>query len=456
MARMADNILFIVADDLNAWIGALGCNPDVRTPNIDDLATRGTLFTRAYCAAPYCNASRMSVFTGRNPATTGIYANEPLWDTPGRPTTFVERLRESGYYTCGAGKVFHGVFDYAAAGKTRAAEAAWREIENRSHLWDEFYANSAEPLPDARPLNGLFDFGRFETVPGMYHLFDWGPLPEDRAQRMPDEAVARHIAQFLSASRRTPFFCAAGLYKPHLPWHVPQRFFALYDAERISLPLVKNDDLDDAPPIARKWALSPQDHELVTSKNQWRPAVQAYLAAISYCDDAVGRIVSALDAGPHADSTWIVFWSDNGFHLGEKLHWRKFVLWEEATHVPLIIVPPRRTRRSLSHVHEPVGLIDIFPTLLEVAGLPHEPEVEGLSLVPAMEGEQAGSRAVLMTWGKGNHSIRSGDWRLTRYADGALELYDHRVDPYEWANLAADGRYRDTRTSLSAMLPKAG
>jgi arylsulfatase A-like enzyme len=451
---MADNILFIVVDDLNAWIGALGRNPDVRTPKIDDLAKRGTLFTRAYCAAPYCNASRMSFFTGRNPATTGIYGNEPLWDTAGRPVTFVERLRESGYYTYGAGKVFHGVFDYTSAGKKRAAEAAWLELENRSYLWDEFYANSFDPLPIERPLNRLFDFGQFETVPTMYHLFDWGPLPEDRVEQMPDEAVVRNAAHFLSVSREAPFFCAAGLYKPHLPWHVSQRFFALYDAERISVPLVRNDDLDDVPPIARKWALSPKDHELVTSNNQWRLAVQGYLAAVSYCDEMVGRILSALDAGPHADSTWVVFCSDNGFHLGEKLHWRKFVLWEEATHVPLIIVPPRRARRSLPHVHAPVSLIDIFPTLLEVAGLPPEPGVEGLSLVPAMEDERvANSRAVLMTWGKGNHSIRSGDWRLSRYADGTLELYDHRIDPYEWTNLAADGRYRGTMTYLSAMLP---
>src|SRR5205085_4025055 len=135
------NILMIVADDLNAWIGALGRHPDAITPNIDALASRGVLFTHAYCQAPYCNASRMSVFTGCLPTTTGVYANEPLWDTPDRPQTFVELLRENGYYTFGAGKVFHGVFDYGTAGRTRATHAEWVEKENRSFLWDDFRTN---------------------------------------------------------------------------------------------------------------------------------------------------------------------------------------------------------------------------------------------------------------------------------------------------------------------------
>ena len=174
---MASNFLFIVADDLNSWVGALGRQPDIKTPNIDALAGRGTLFVNAYCSAPYCNASRMGVFTGCRPATTGIYQNEPLWDTAGRRATFVELLRAARYYTFGAGKVFHGVFDYATAGREGRGAAEWREIENRAFLWDQFYTNISEPLPSDRPLNRLFDFSQFASVPPMYHHFDWGPLP---------------------------------------------------------------------------------------------------------------------------------------------------------------------------------------------------------------------------------------------------------------------------------------
>ncbi|HEU5018081.1 MAG TPA: sulfatase [Pseudolabrys sp.] len=431
---MQPNFLFIVADDLNSWIGALGRHPDVRTPNIDALARRGTLFVNAYCSAPYCNASRMGVFTGCLPSTTGIYGNEPLWDVPDRRLTIVELLRSAGYYTFGAGKVFHGVFDYATAGRERRNVARWVERENRSFLWDDFRDNRDEPLPDARPLNGLFNFDRFDAVPRMYHLFDWGPIPEDREFDMPDAQVLRAVSEFLQDPPRTPFFCAAGFYKPHLPWHAPKRFFDLYDIEKISLPLVKHDDLEDVPPIGRKWALTPNDHELVTSRNQWRQAVQGYLAAISYVDSLIGQLVEVLDRAGLSEGTAIVLWGDNGFHLGEKLHWRKFVLWEEATRVPLVIVPPGASQAN--RVYDPVSLIDIFPTIADMAGLTVEGP-DGSSLVPLLADSGASRTSpALMTWGKENHSVRFEHWRYTRYRDGSEELYDLRADPHEWTNLA--------------------
>lgn len=456
------NILFIVADDLNAWIGALGRHPDVRTPHIDSLAERGILFTHAYCAAPYCNASRMSAFTGCLPTTTGIYQNEPLWDVPDRRRTFVEILRETGYYTFGAGKVFHGVFDYATAGRDRLPQAEWREIENRAHLWNDFRTNSAEPLPDGRPLNDLFDFSDFASVPPMYHHFDWGPLPNDRIDSMPDAAVARAVTEFLADPPREPFFCAAGLYKPHLPWHVPARFFDLYDAEKIQLPVVKSDDLDDIPPTGKKWALTPPDHELVTVRGVWRPAVRAYLASISYCDHVIGQLIAALDASDVGERTTVVLWGDNGFHLGEKLHWRKFVLWEEATRVPLIIAPSPNFRGGKGDagghkVHTPVSLIDLHPTILDLceAPLPNPSDIDGTSLRSLFgpQPAQQGHPPAIMTWGRGNHSVRTPEWRLIRYADGSKELYDHRVDPYEWTNLAGIPAFSDVEQLLLRSIP---
>jgi arylsulfatase A-like enzyme len=383
------NLVCIVADDLNAWIGALGRNPDVRTPHIDALADRGALFTHAYCPAPYCNASRVATFTGRLPTSTGVYADEPYWDEPGRPPTIVERLRAAGYYTFGAGKVFHGAFRYPQARRRGKNAATWNDIGNRLEVWDDFVVNSTDRLPPDRPLNGLFDDAELDRVPH-FNMFDWGRRPDAEEATMPDTLVTDAVAGFLREPVREPFLCAAGLYKPHLPWYIPERYFDLYDAETLSLPLVKQDDLDDLPTIPHRWALTAPNHELVTSHRQWRPAVHAYLASISYCDAMVGRILEALEQSPARDRTAVVLFGDNGFHLGEKLHWRKFTLWEEATRVPLVVLlpgggPPIR-------IHEPVSLVDIFPTLLEIAGIDADPDTDGESLVAAVNGA-AGPRA---------------------------------------------------------------
>jgi arylsulfatase A-like enzyme len=439
------NILFIVADDLNSWIEPLGRHPDVRTPSINRLAQRGTLFSRAYCSAPYCNASRMAAFTACHPSTTGVFQNEPFWEAPLRKATALEHLANAGYYRFGAGKVFHGTYDYARAGRDRLRAAKWRDTENREAAWDQFHRSVDEPLPLDRPLNGMFDFDNFDAVHPRNHHFDWGELPDELEEDMPDARTVRAVSDFLRDPPSGPFICAAGFYKPHLPWYVPKRFLDLYPLEHLSLPFVKKDDLNDVPAIARKWAVEPNDHKAVLAHDQWRQAVQGYLAAISYCDEQIGKVIAALDDSPAADNTIIVLWGDNGFHLGEKLHWRKFVLWEEATRVPFIVAPAgSRTGRV---VEEPVSLVDMWPTLLDLAGLPPMEGVDGRSLAMTMAGSRSPGRA-LMTWQKGNNSLRSGDLRYTRYRDGAEELYDHSVDPFEWTNRINDERYRERADAM--------
>lgn len=434
--QRSPNILFIAVDDLNGWIGALRRHPQARTPNIDKLASRGTLFSRAYCSAPYCNASRMSVFTGLQPATSGIYQNESYWEMPERPRTYFEALREHGYRLHGAGKVFHGTFDYATAGRERASTANWRTIHSHDQLWDQFTYNKSEPMPAQRPLNGMFDFDRFEEVSPWNHLFDWGILPDDRAEETPDAQTVRCAEDFLANPPDTPFLFAAGLYKPHLPWYAPKRFFDMFPLDSIVLPDVLETDLDDVPVIARDWALNPPDHETVTQAGQWKHAVRGYLATIAYCDEQVGRLMAALDASPAADNTIVVFWSDNGFHLGEKLHWRKFVLWEEATRVPFIIAPPRSLASPAQTLDFPASLIDLFPTLFDMAGLAPMPGKDGQSLLPQIQGAPSPDRPAITTWLQGNHSVRFGSWRYTRYHDGSEELYNQESDPMERVNLA--------------------
>jgi arylsulfatase A-like enzyme len=446
-------VLLICADDLNGWIGALGRHPGVRTPRIDRLAAEGVHFTHAYCTAPHCNPSRMSVFTGLRPTTTGIYHGETLTRVPERsPLTLPEALRSAGYRTFGAGKVFHGHYDYAGAARTLDTHARWQDSHNDPALWDEFHVIDDEPLPPARPLNGMDDPPADERELHWYSHFDWGAWPGAGDESLPDERVCARAEAFLAREHDRPFLCAVGLYRPHLPWYVPRRYYDLHPLDAVRLPPVREDDLEDVPELARRWASEPPDHARLLRHGLWRHAVQGYLASMSFCDDLVGRLVDALARTGRERDTAVVVFGDNGFHLGEKLHWRKFTLWEEATRVPLVVRWPGAAART---VDAPVSLLDLFPTLVEGCDLDAPGNLEGTSLWPCLRGHPAEPPgAALSTWGPGNHSVRTSGWRYTRYADGGEELYDHAVDPWEWTNLAGRTELAPVRAALSPHLDR--
>lgn len=432
-AERRPNVLLICGDDLNAWIGPLDRHPGTRTPHLDAFARDGVVFSHAYCTAPHCNPSRTSVFTGRRPTTTGVYHGEVL--AGAEWITLPEHFRAHGYTAFGAGKVFHGQYDYRTATKRYATTAAWLDTHNRPDLWDEFHPCADEPLPADRPFNGFFDFRR-DDVPDWYCHFDWGALADEQADRLPDLRVAEQTAEFFHRPHRNPFFAAVGFYRPHLPWYVPRRFFDLHPLASVRLPDVTPDELAEVPPIARSWALTPPDHERIVERGQWRHAVRGYLAAVSFCDEMIGQVLAALAASGHLDDTVVVVWSDNGFHLGEKLHWRKFTLWEEATRVPLLVRAPARSLAG-HRCPTPVSLLDLFPTLLGLTDLPAVAGLEGESLTPCLAGRDAPRQSLpISTWGRGNHSVRSARWRYTRYRDCTQELYDHDGDPRERRNLA--------------------
>lgn len=424
------NVLFIAIDDLNDWIGCLGGHPNVKTPNLDRLAARGVLFTKAYCAAPLCNPSRAALMTGLRPSTTGVYTNtQPFRRSPARDAvTLPQYFRAHGYRAIGSGKIFHDAFPDPAS-------------------WDEYWPalnrqRPQDPVPAKRPLNGIPNTAQF----------DWGPLP-NRDDEMGDDQVVNYVAAQLGKKHDRPFFLACGIFKPHLPWYVPQKYFDLYPLEQIALPNVKDDDLDDIPPMGRKMARPEGDHRKVLEYRQYRKAVQAYLAVISFADARIGRLLEALDASPYRENTTIVLWSDHGWHLGEKLHWRKFALWEEATHNVLMMVAPGVTRPG-GRCARPVSLMDIYPTLVELHGLPAKPGLEGVSLMPLLKNPSASwDRPAVTTYGRNNHSVRSDRYRYIRYADGAEELYDHFEDELEWNNLAADPRYATVKRELARWLP---
>ncbi len=419
------NVLFIAIDDLNDWTGCLGGHPDVKTPNIDRLAQRGVLFTRTYCSAPACNPSRASLLTGIRPSTSGVYTNRQPW-RPVMPdaVTLPQHFKDHGYKVYGRGKIFHGRYS------------------QDEDSWHKYIPKGGDPQPENRPVNG---------IPNTAH-FDWGPVNVSD-EEMDDTKVVRWGIDFLQQDHSKPFFLACGLFRPHLPWYVPPEYFDLYPPEEITLPNVNEDDLDDVPPAGRRMARL-KDHKNVTETNNWRKAVSGYLASISFTDTNVGRLLDALDRSPYADNTIIVLWGDHGWHLGEKLHWRKFALWEEATHCPLIISVPD-SRRKGKRCERTVTLLDIYPTLSDLCGLTPRTVWEGASLVPLLDNPRAEwDRPALTTHGRNNHSVRSERWRYIRYADGTEELYDHTNDPLEWTNLADQPRYRDTKDELGAWLPK--
>ena len=427
------NVLFIAIDDLNDWTGCLGGHPGVHTPNIDALAESGVLFTSAHCAAPMCNPSRAALMTGIRPATSGVYANsEYMLDSPviKSAITLSAHFRANGYRTLGAGKIYH------------------RAVPD-PEAWDSYFPSKertrpVDPMPWGRPLNGIPDTAHF----------DWGPVVATKEQ-MGDWQVANRVIRHLEQRHKKPFFLACGFFRPHLPWYVPQEYFDMYPLEDVVLPEVPPDDLNDVPEFARRIANPTGDHESVTTHDQWREAVRGYMACISFVDECVGRVIGALDASPYRDSTIVVLWSDHGWHLGEKLHWRKFTLWEEATRNVLMFRAPGVTC-SGGRCDNPAGLIDIYPTLCGLCRLEAPLQLEGESLVGQLREPSAGcSRPVLTTYGRGNHSVRSRQWRYTRYHDGTEELYDHESDRHEWVNLAGEEKHDDVKRQLSAYLPEA-
>lgn len=371
----------IVVDDMNDWVSCLGGHPQIKTPNIDRLARRGLLFTNAHVAAPVCNPSRVATLTGRHPSSSGVYDNSIVWheklpDLPSIPQHF----KANGYHVVGGGKVFHHM-----PGINRRTD--WHEYfaqvfdgHHQSRVAQGLPADDFN-WPPGFPLNQLPSVLALKKPPKNPHEFDWGPFNKSD-QEMGDGQMVEWAAKFLSQPPQQPFFLAAGIFRPHLPFYSPQKYFDLYPQNEIALPPIKADDLNDLPEAGKQMAASRRgDYDLVIRTGKHRELMQAYLAGISFADALVGRLLDALDASPAAKSTIIVFWSDHGWHLGEKQHLHKFTLWERSTRVPFIIAASSVTKESTRSTR-PAGLIDLFPTLNELCALPAVAGLDGQSLVP--------------------------------------------------------------------------
>jgi arylsulfatase A-like enzyme len=419
------NVLFIAVDDLNDWVGCLGGHPQTQSPSIDALADRGVLFERSYCAAPACNPSRAALLTGIRPWSSGVYHNPQPW-RPAMPdaVTLPQHLMAHGYDAVGCGKIFHGRYD-----------------EDES--WNAYLHKGGDPKPTQEVLDDPHS-----RAGGIV----FGVLDVDDSA-MNDYRMVDYAIDYLQAEHDKPFFLACGIFRPHMPWQVPRSYYETYPLQSIQLPEVPADDLDDIPPAGIRVARPQGDHRTVLRTNNWDYAVQAYLASISFADAQVGRLIDALDNSAYADNTIIVLWGDHGWHLGEKQHWRKFALWEEATRAPLLFVAPGVTAPH-SVCPRTVDFMSVYPTLCELCGLPITDQLEGPSILPLLQDPQAEwDRPAVTTHGRGNHAVRSERFRYIRYADGSEELYDHDGDPMEWRNLAGDSAFAEVKAELARALP---
>jgi len=466
------NVLFIAVDDLNDWIGCLRGHPQALTPNLDRLAARGVLFANAHCAAPACNPSRAAVFSGLMPHRTGVWSNQSGRIDRLKPDAVLlpSSFSEAGYRTLGTGKLLHsgsrGMFDeYFGVGQRwsplpgQAVEYTDAELPTKASDNPRHVTQDSRGREVILPLNRMPSDRNPATKAG--ESFDWGgwdvPDSDFGDTQITDWAIAR-----IQERSAKPFFLGVGYYRPHIPLWAPKRFFERFRQDPGKLPPFREDDLDDLSAAGKRWALEPVtagSHATVLKHAQWRQAVEAYLACVTYVDHEIGRLLDALDSSSRGDNTVIILWSDHGWHLGEKEHWGKWTGWERSTKVPLIMVPPRtqadRFAQPGSRCDQPVGLIDLYPTLLELCGVPGPAGLDGESLVPLLrQPDRTTDRAVLTAFDRGNTSLRADRWRYLRYNDGSEELYDLQEDPNEWTNLASVPERASLKRTLATVLDR--
>ena len=424
------NVLFIAVDDLNDFPTFTKRYPDAKTPHMDRLAERGMVFTRAHCQFPLCGPSRASIMSGLLPSTLGYdnHMNDNALQEQARKlgTELLHTwFSKQGYKTMAVGKICH---HHVPSKSVDVSGGRGGFSEGTGKLKANWHQNGTST--------------------------DWAMAPE-RDEALPDHQAADWAVVRLAEEHEQPFFLMVGFLRPHVPWYVPKKWFDLYDKEKITLPPYRTDDLDDVPQMAHDISILKQmpRTDWAIENRQWRNIVHAYLACISFSDHQVGRVLDALETSPHKDNTIIVLWSDHGYHMGEKNTFQKQSLWERSSHVPLVITGPGvEGKRRCDRI---VSLLDLYPTLTELCGLPANAKNEGHSLVPLLEDPgKAWPHPSIIGWKQNSFAVQTERFRYIRYGDGSEELYDHRTDPHEWTNLAGDAKFAVATKKLGAFVPK--
>lgn len=424
-AQEKPNVLFLIVDDMNDY-GFYETVPQIKMPYLDKFKESAVVFENANCGSPVCTPSRAAVFSGLFPHNTGAYFNgcdpwnksEKLMDQE----TLPEMFKRNGYETFGRGKLYHAKL---SPGRIE------QNFDNRP-----IYGGGFGPFPDEE-----------HQIKGKF----WGiqAFPDSI---FPDVNNANAAIEFLEQEHDKPFFLALGLWRPHTPFTCPQRFYNMYDIDNIELPKgYDENDLSDIPEIAKE-LLDPFGRFNPENKQEWKELIRAYYACTSFADWSVGRVIEALDKSKYAENTIVVFWSDNGYHCGEKNHWEKNTLWEQAAKTPMAIRVPNAAGNGL-HCFAPVSSVDLYPTLTELCRLNQQSKTDGTSLVPLLQDVETEWQPAITTFGEGFVSVRDKRFRYIRYADGSEELYDHFNDPFELKNIADIKEFGKAKADLAKYVP---
>lgn len=429
------NILLVLVDDMNDWVEPLGGNEQSITPNITRLAERSMLFTNAHTSSPACHPSRVALMTGVQPAKSGVTLNvfakgEVTWRrSPALAdvTTLSQHFRNHGYEAICGGKIYHTLQNNPSD-------------ENDYSTWDRIMPGdpkTGSPIPSqVRAKAKNLDF---EEEIGLCpnRIMSWAPIQQD-VSKMADHQLVDWAIEELQTQREQPLFLAVGIFRPHLPWEVPQEFFDKFPIDSIQLPNtdVPDELADSANHGRRHW------HKWVSDNSLWKTGVQSYLASINFADYELGRLLEGLEASGQAENTIVVFWSDHGMHIGEKENWEKFTLFEEATRIPFLISDPRETPGSSE---APTTSIDLFPTLVELTDTHDDSlaHLDGESLADIVRGGNTDLQPAISTY-KTTHAVRTNNFRyIYSESEGIEELYDHKTDPEEHTNRAYDPSLRE-------------
>lgn len=472
--KHSPDVLFIAVDDLNDWIAPLKGHPQAITPNIDRLFSEGIYFTNAHSSCPVSTASRNSLLSGLHPASTGWYGSTDTYrknydEVMAGNMMLPEYFRNNGYDTYVAGKIFHnGDCDYPGR-----EDDFW--TERAPHFWDKMEAHIEDagygyrgymfyPFPaDGGQLVKAYGedviMEKYVKTNRFYSLCG-GPLQKNQIPEngMYDEQIAAWAIDRIREDHDRPMFLAVGFLRPHVPYTAPERYFRMYDHDSVVMPYIPEDEMSDIPMMGKAIAFGFTPNgcwaDINSVDGAHRELVHSYLACVTFVDEQIGKLLDALEESGKMDNTVIVLWSDHGQHLGEKHHFRKQALWEESTRVPLFFRVPGMSEAGSSS-GTPVSLLDLYPTLVELCGLPENPKNQGRSLVeiiadPSVEREVP----VVSSWSYGNFAVRDENWRYIRYIDGTEELYDHRTDPGEHINIASDPAMAGIKAYLGSFIPE--